>query len=114
MTGTERRIRALEKEIARLKASAGKPYQSFYDIAKERCKAHWESVKNPWSGAGAFNECMEITRVAFKDKRSCCHCGLQPHEYITSMAEVDEFCSLFERFLNLYLSYQREGGCGRW
>ena len=114
MTATERRIRALEKEVAKLKAGCDECRPSYYDIAKERCKGHWELVKKPCMGIGPYNECMAIARTAFKDKRGCCYCGTQPREYIASMEDVEEFFSLFKRFLAVYLQYQSEGGRERW
>lgn len=108
MTQTERRLKALETEIARLKAKQEIQEQSYYEIARERCKKRWETVKDLWSDCGTFNDCMEISRSAFKTKRNCCRCRYQPRQYITSMAEVEEFCSLFDQFMMVYANYQRE------
>ncbi len=110
MTQTEKRLRALEREVARLRLEQqSAPPPSYYDIAKERCQRYWEDNKDPWSGWGVYSECMEIARSAFKTKRNCCKCRYQPRDYITTMEDVDEFCLLFQRFLRVYLEYQKEG-----
>lgn len=114
MTATERRIRQLERQVAELKDSMDERLPSYSDIAKERCRDYWEEVRGCYRGELPFNQCIEIARTAFKDKRNCCFLRKRPQEYIATYTDACEFVELFKGFMDEYLKYLNKGGCDRW
>ena len=110
----EKRIKTLEREIAALKANQNAGVAYNYDLAVAKCDEYYRCVAGTLNCKTPYNACMEIARMAFKDKRGICYQNIKPREYVKTPQDADELFSLFKRFLTLYLEYLAERRVGEW
>lgn len=101
----EKRLDAIEKEIAALKESYSEKAPAYDKIATAKCEEWYRTVTGCYSNKTPYNVCIDMARAAFKDKRGISHQGLKPPEYIKTLGDAEELFEIFRAFLQEYLRY---------
>lgn len=104
----EKRLDAIEKEIATLKAGYAEKTPAYDKIAVAKCEEYYRIITGCYNNKTPYNICIDMARAAFKDKRSISHQGLKPFEYIKTLGDAEELFEIFRAFLQEYLRYLSE------
>lgn len=104
----EKRLDAIERQLAALKASCSEKAPAYDKIAVAKCEEYYRTITGCYNNKTPYNICIDMARAAFKDKRSISHQGLKPSEYIKTLGDAEELFEVFRAFLQEYLRYLSE------